>query len=236
MKIGYRGLAPASMLALSCLLSPGASAAEDEAVDKACPEFKAWKQAHPHREEATEAAAGKPDSATMPELRAELKKRVASDQRVREEAMGGGGPLEDKAMQAWLAVDRANLEWLKQTLAKHGFPTVEQVGKGGVADAFVLVQHADADPLLQQSVLESLRPRLATSGISKQEYAMLTDRVLDGQGKPQRYGTQYKREKDGSYVLKETEDMAHLEERRQQMDLMPVPVYECAMRASLASD
>ena len=160
---------------------------------------------------------------------------MAADQQAREQVFQRGGPPDAKAVQALLSVDRANLEWLAASLAEHGFPTVEQVGKDGVSDAFLLVQHADADPLLQQSVLESLRPRLENAGIRKSEFALLTDRVLTSQGKPQRFGTQFRQAKDGSFELKDTEDMAHLDERRKQMDLMPLPVYECVLRASYTS-
>ena len=236
MQNGIRSIAPILVLALAGLHSSGAAAGEDDALFKACPAFQAWAKAHPqHGADAAAPADAKPETASAPELRAELKQRVATDQRAQELLTQSAGRPDDRTAEAVLAVNRANLEWLKKMLAENGFPTIEQVGQDGVSDAFLLVQHADADPLLQQSVLESLRPRLETAGIRKSDFAYLTDRVLTSQEKPQRYGTQFAQGKDGSLVLKETEDMAHVDERRQQMDLMPLSAYECALRASYSS-
>jgi hypothetical protein len=228
-----RLVAPLFLLALAPAL---ASADDDEkqAYYKACPGLEAWAKAHPsHAAEAANASAGKEDAITAPALRDELHRRVKADHRVREHAFADGKPPEKAAMEAWMAVDRDNLQWLHESIGKQGFPSIAQVGEQGVDDAFVLVQHADADPALQQSVLESLGPRLATAGISRQQYAMLTDRVLVAQGKPQRFGSQYDLAKDGSFVLKPTEDPAGLEARREQMGLMPSKFYECVLRTSL---
>ena len=216
------------------LLAPAARADDDEALLKACPGLEAWKASHPHaRDAAASAAAAKP---SLPDLQAELKRRVADDQKAREALNGGSGPLDPKAVQAMLSVDADNLRWLRQRVAEHGFPTVEQVGEDGVGDAFTLVQHADADPGFQQAMLESMRPLLATGGVKKSEVAMLTDRVLVAQGKAQRYGSQFARAKDGSFAPKPTEDPEHLDERRRQMDLMPLADYECVLRESYKAD
>jgi hypothetical protein len=236
MKYGNRVIAHGLVLALGLCQPSIAATAEDEALFKACPGLEAWASAHPrHGDEISPVASTTGDTPTAPALRAALKQRAEADQRVRQAVFGHEGPPDPKAVQELTAVDRANLEWLKRLVDDNGFPTPEQVGEDGVADAFLLVQHADADPLLQQAVLESLGARLDTTGIRKSEFAMLTDRVLVAQGKPQRFGTQFKRAKDGSFAMLPTEEMDHLGERRQQMDLMPLPVYECVLRASYAS-
>ena len=88
-------------------------------------------------------------------------------------------------------VDGDNLAWLKAQVQQSGFPTVAQVGEQGMSAAFLLVQHADRDPAFQMSVLELLNRRGADKGIKDSERALLTDRVLHAQKKPQRYGTQF---------------------------------------------
>jgi len=219
-------------LAMPCAAATSADD-EDAALMKACPGLEAWKQLHAHGKDAAATATAKP---SLPGLQAELKRRVAADQRARETFDDGSGAPDPKAVQTLLSVDADNLRWFKQQVADHGFPTVEEVGTDGVGDAFTLVQHADSDPDFQQQMLETMRARLAAGGIKKSEVAMLTDRVLVAQGKPQRYGSQYLRAKDGSFVPKPTEDAGHVDERRRQMDLMPLADYECVLRESYKSD
>lgn len=58
------------------------------------------------------------------------------------------------------------------------------------------------------------------------DVALLTDRVLRAQGKPQRYGTQFKPGADGSMVLEPTEDEAGLDARRRAVGLPSMAVYK----------
>jgi hypothetical protein len=88
-----------------------------------------------------------------------------------------------------MKVDRENLAWLRPLVDRDGFPTVAEVGAGGVDDAWILVQHADTDHPFQSRVLEQIRPRMATGEITGQEFALLTDRVLLAEGKKQRIWT-----------------------------------------------
>lgn len=236
MKIHSHKITPV-LLVLSALLQPSSvMAGNDEALFKACPSLKAWAAVHPHHGDDFGMATTKTQGAiASPALRAELKQRAAADQRARKDVFAGGGKPDKKALKALGSVDQDNYEWLKQTIAGHGFPTIEQVGKDGVSDAFLLVQHADNYPEFQETVLESLLPRLATAGIPKSAFAKLTDRVLTSRKKPQRYGTQFSRSKDGTFTLDPTEDRTHLAERRKQMNLMPLLAYECVLRATYSS-
>ena len=226
-------LANTLILAATLLHAAPARAQEgDAALAKACPGLKEWKAAHPHAGREADAA-DKDSKASQPEVQATLRERVDADQQAREAVFAGPGAPDEKSIKAMLAVDADNLAWLKQLVAKQGFPTVAQVGRSGVANAFLLVQHADTDPDFQASMLEVLRARVAEDGIRKSEVAMLTDRVLIAQGKPQRYGSQYAQAKDGGLVPKPTEDPAHVDERRDGMELPPMALYECVLRASV---
>lgn len=131
-------------------------------------------------------------------------------------------------------MDSDNLRWLKAVVATQGFPIFADVGEEGFHDAWLLVQHADSDPAFQTAVLESLKPLLTSAGVARREFAMLTDRVLTAQGKPQRYGSQFVPTKDGSFVPKPTEDVAQLERRRAAMELMPMAAYTCMLRFTFA--
>jgi hypothetical protein len=220
---------PALALAVAFALLPSLAHADDS-DEKACPGLKEWKAAHPHPKVAADA------KVDMPELRAELHQHVAADQKAREAMFDASGAIDPNAMEAMSKVDGDNLRWFKKIVAEHGFPTVAQVGQDGVGDAFLLVQHADIDPAFQASMLAVLETRLASGGFRKSQFAMLTDRVLIAQGKRQRYGSQYDLEKAGDLKMMPTEDPAHLDARRDKMDLPPIALYECALRASNASN
>ena len=222
------------VLSLSAMVSTTAVAEDgDAALMKACPGVAAWAVDHPH----SSAEAKKGDEGRQvnePALRRELARRAAADQRVREAmitAGGGKGPAGKEAV----AVDADNLRWLKALVGKQGFPTIAQVGRSGVNDAWMLVQHADGDPVFQTAVLEALKPRLASGDVPRPEFAMLTDRVLRGQGKRQRYASQFTPGKDGNVVLEPTEDITHVAQRRASMGLMPLPAYRCMLRFTFAT-
>ncbi|MBP1473948.1 hypothetical protein J7I44_06535 [Frateuria sp. MAH-13] len=204
----------------------------DAALMKACPGLAAWAEQHPHGD----AAAAKADGgrhALAPTLREALAVRAAADARVRDAAMAQGTPSQD-AMQAVLAVDRDNLAWLKGVVARQGFPTLAQVGAQGMADAWLLAQHADRDSAFQLQLLRTLQARGADAGVRKQDLAMLTDRVLLAQGKPQRYGTQFKPDASGALAMQPVEDEAGLDARRASAGLMPLAIYRCVLGASYA--
>jgi hypothetical protein len=52
----------------------------------------------------------------------------------------------------------------------------------------------------------------------------LTDRILVSEGKPQEFGTQFK-QVDGQMVMMPVRDLKHLEQRRAEYLLPPMPVY-----------
>ena len=87
--------------------------------------------------------------------------------------------------------DQANTEWLAGFIAKQGWPSRKGVGEDASRAAWLLVQHADANPAFQLTALRLMTPLAATGEIEQQNFAMLTDRVeLKLHGK-QRYGTQW---------------------------------------------
>jgi hypothetical protein len=60
--------------------------------------------------------------------------------------------------------------------------------------------------------------------LSRQQYALLTDRVLLAQGKKQRYGSQVE-VKDGQSVPLPLDDAEHVDARRATMGLEPLADY-----------
>lgn len=156
------------------------------------------------------------------------------DQDARFALIRSQGSKDQKALALKVtAVDAANLKRLAPMLDAHGFPTPAMVGRDGVQAAFILVQHAESDPALQARMLPQLAKLRSKGEVSGQDFALLTDRVLRAQGKPQRYGTQFEPDKvhDGTMVLEPTEDPGHVDARRAEVGLPPLKDYACLLSA-----
>lgn len=158
------------------------------------------------------------------ELAAELVARMELDQTVRTTA--------DPAVARQMgAVDADNTAWLKSMLAERDWPAQSVVGTAAAEAAWLLAQHADADPDFQQRCLTMLGAAVGAGEASPTHLAYLTDRVLRARGDPQRYGTQFWTGPDGSggLVVAPIEDIDHLDERRAAVGLGPFADYERQM-------
>ncbi|MDN4631142.1 hypothetical protein QCD71_06435 [Sphingomonas sp. PsM26] len=100
------------------------------------------------------------------------------------------GILVSRLAMAMAARDQANTLWLKGIVASQGWPTRAMVGDAGSSAAWLLVQHADADPAFQARVLRSMEPLVTTGQVSPKSYAYLYDRVMLKLVGKQRYATQ----------------------------------------------
>ncbi len=106
---------------------------------------------------------------------------------------------------------------------EHGWPGKTLVGDDGASAAWLLVQHADRDRDFQKKCL-ALMQAMPPGEVRGENIAYLEDRVLVGQGQPQKYGTQTT-EVDGRFVPAPIEDEAHVDERRQKLGLPPLAEY-----------
>jgi hypothetical protein len=74
---------------------------------------------------------------------------------------GGGVQISDEAHQKVLAVLEIDAEataFLKMVVDEHGWPGISLVGEDGASAAWLLAQHADADPEFQAPVLKLMEP------------------------------------------------------------------------------
>ncbi|WP_254574419.1 DUF6624 domain-containing protein [Stenotrophomonas acidaminiphila] len=161
---------------------------------------------------------------TRPDIRKLLGELIDPDQSLRHalsKARAEGDSARVEELQAKIAeADRENTRKIKQVFDEVGFPTREMVGIDGVSTALLLVQHADEDPEFQKRALTLAEPLMKTRGMSRRQYAMLTDRVALASGHPQIFGTQMMLE-NGTYVLQPTLDLENLDRRRREMALGP---------------
>lgn len=120
-------------------------------------------------------------------------------------------------------IDGENVQWLKQTVDKQGWPTNSLVGSDGANAAWLLVQHADADLKFQRKCL-NLMAALPKNEMSQNDLAYLTDRVLLAEGKKQIYGTQFDWI-DGKLQPQPLEDEVNVDKRRAEVGMSPLAEY-----------
>jgi hypothetical protein len=133
-------------------------------------------------------------NASNPTLRQELLKMGEEDQRLRaegQELWEAKGPASPEAKAVWdaqMVLDRKNQARLKEIVEEYGWPGVKLVGLSAADAAFLIAQHADLNTQIQY--LPLLRTAVSRRDALPYWAAMLEDRVLVGEGKPQIYGTQ----------------------------------------------
>jgi len=159
-------------------------------------------------------------------LREELLKRAAYDQEARAIAFGGRqGDVNGELLQKLDDIDRSNTAWLERIVDEKGWPDSDLVGRDGANAAWMLVQHATHDPAFQERALGLMEAAMAKGTVARDDFALLTDRVLLARGKPQRYGTQFQTDGDGVMRLRPVEDEAGLDARRSAMGLPTMAEY-----------
>lgn len=175
-----------------------------------------------------ESAAAKVDC-ELPEIRKELAKRVAEDQKARMQMLEANRKsiTEDTRKSvlhdAVNRIDEENRAWLAERVEEHGWLGRTLVGDDGAHHAWLLVQHADRDREFQKKCL-ALMSAMPAKEVSPIDIAYLTDRVLAAESKPQRFGTQCII-KDGKAIVKEVEDPENLNQRRKELGLPPIEEY-----------
>lgn len=221
-------------LALVIAASPSGSAQAADAAQGSpamqCPAASKWVDAYVKRMRA-EAAAYASAKPKDPILARDLARRAALDQEARGAVMAASSKPSKADYEHLQKVDRSNLKWIKQQVNMRGFPSAAEVGAKGVQNAWLLAQHADSDSAFQAKVLSQIKLHLKHEGFMRADYAMLTDRVRLAQHRKQLYGSQLAA-KNGQWVLRPVENRAHLDERRADMELMPMADYMCWIRAS----
>lgn len=120
--------------------------------------------------------------------------------------------------------DHANTEWLKAEVEKNGWPTIASAGATGSMMAWLLVQHADADPVFQYRALRLMTPLAEKGEVNRRNYAYLYDRVMLKIAGKQRYATQMTC-KGGKRVPQPLEDESGLPALRAKAGLEPLAEY-----------
>jgi hypothetical protein len=164
-------------------------------------------------------------------LRAELLRRAAHDKELR---LAVRAHHSKNNLARIREADRENTAWLASVVRSHGWPGVSLVGVKAAHAAWLLAQHADASPAIQQEFHAALAAAVAKGDAAARDLAYLEDRVRIHAGRPQLYGTQFVVNVAAGFHPHPIEDIEHLAERRAQVGLEPFHVNEQRVRASIS--
>ena len=169
-----------------------------------------------------EGEAGDVDENTA--LKIELLDRGHRDQAVRDSVFGKGSELDSAGVRWMQQVDMENTQWLKELVAREGWPSASKVGSEASNSAFLIVQHATHDPAFQRMMLDTITLGYQKGEVDGQAYALLFDRVMVKAGGKQRYGTQAQI-RSGGIVFDPIEDSMKVDSLRATVGLPPLAEY-----------
>ncbi len=87
-------------------------------------------------------------------------------------------------------IDRHNTTRIREIVKQYGWPTYDLVGERASNCAWLVVQHADRNPLVQMYCLPLLKEAVDKQQANSSNYAYLYDRVQIAKGEKQLYATQ----------------------------------------------
>jgi hypothetical protein len=129
----------------------------------------------------------------------------------------------DSLYKVMVKKDSINLVKVKAILEAYGWLGVNEIGEKANLAIFLVIQHSDS--LTQVTYLPVMRQAVKDKRARASDLALLEDRVLCMQGKPQLYGSQVRVLKNGAYALFPIQDEANVNRRRAEMGLEPLEVY-----------
>ena len=119
--------------------------------------------------------------------------------------------------------DAKNMEILDSIIEDHGWPRKVEVGEKGIRAAFMVIQHANLT--YQKKYLPLIVDAVERGEMAAKFLAMLKDRIRIGEGKPQIYGTQLKRNDLGHLEPHPIENENNVHNRRKVVGLQPLQDY-----------
>ena len=127
--------------------------------------------------------------------------------------------------------DSINLIAVKKIIDTYGWPGPDVVREQGSITVFLVIQHAGL--ATQEKYLPLMREAVKKGKARASDLAMLEDRVLMGNGKPQIYGSQLREiGSTGKYEFYPIEDEANVNKRRAAVGMPPLEYYAKIMGIS----
>ncbi|MFI5736146.1 alpha/beta fold hydrolase [Kribbella sp. NPDC051587] len=167
---------------------------------------------------------------TPERLRSELERRAARDQEARSAVEGWSENPRKEEWDAVRAVDADNTRWLAELVDEDGWPKRSEIGEEAATNAWLLAQHADADPETQLLFHRLMGEAVEAGEASPKYLGYLEDRVRVRASRPQLYGTQFTSTDDGRALVPEPiEDPEGLAARRAAVGMEPFEVNEARL-------
>jgi hypothetical protein len=160
---------------------------------------------------------------TNDSLRRVLLGMAERDQRERQDF--GTRSTDSAYMKRLVASDSVLAANVERILDRFGLPTRSMVGAEGARALMLIVQH---NGRLQERVI-ALAKAAGHGEVPIGSLAMMEDRLLNSQGKPQVYGTNFPMKPDGQFALGPTIDWPNLDARRAAAGIPPMALYVCMM-------
>jgi hypothetical protein len=157
-------------------------------------------------------------------LRAELERIHFLDQNDRHNVSNYIGAQKDSVVAHMALQDSLDLFRVLAIIDSAGWLGPNEVGAKASQALFLVLQHADAKPDIQEAYLPIMREAVAESKARGHELAMLEDRVAVNHGRPQIYGSQIGW-KNGKGFIQPIADEEHVNERRAAVGLEPLEKY-----------
>lgn len=120
------------------------------------------------------------------------------------------------------AVHDRHASRLAEILAQHGWPGEAATGAAAAEAAWLIVQHAIAQPALQRRALHALQAAVARGHAPAWQAAMLEDRIRTLEGRLQRYGTQSDWDAGGRLSPLPLDEPETVDQRRAAVGLPPL--------------
>lgn len=167
--------------------------------------------------------------------RAELLAMEAEDLRVRSE-LAADGSLFDGYDPRMRDVHDRNASRLNEIIRENGWPGRNLVGEDGTEAAWLIAQHAIAQPSFQRGWLVLLQDAAKLADVPPWQPAYLLDRIRVLEGKPQVYGTQFESDESGEPRPSAIEQPETVNERRRQIGLNTIEEQTLRMRQEAVTE
>ena len=151
------------------------------------------------------------------------------------ERLAEDGSLFDGYHHEMQAVHESNAGELDTIIAEIGWPTPQQAGDDGAEAAWLIAQHAIGLPHFQRKCFELLKAAVAAGNAPAWQMAMMHDRILTYEGRPQVYGTQFDWDDSGQLSPRPIEDPDGVDQRRTEIGLEPLEAAITKHRAQSAA-
>ena len=169
-------------------------------------------------------------------LRDELLEMIGLDERVRAELVDSGELLDVGYEARMERVHDRNARRLHRIIESVGWPGTDLVGSDGAEAAWLILQHAIAQPDLIRWALPLLRAAAREGRACPRHVALLEDRIRFFEGRPQRYGTQFDWDAEGNLSPCAVEDPERVDERRRAIGLPPLAEQMEEVRSRAAAE